>query len=97
MGGGQNISYLDAGDYLDYYIDVAQAGTYPVTYRTAALQESGEVQMKIISPSGSASTLHTVRFPPTGGWQTWTTTSATAELPAGGNTSGSSLPSRCST
>ncbi|MBK6946991.1 MAG: carbohydrate-binding protein [Haliscomenobacter sp.] len=83
VGGGQNISYLDVGDYLDYYIDVAQAGTYPVHYRTAALQESGEVQMKIISPSGTASTLHTVRFPPTGGWQTWTTTSATAELPAG--------------
>ena len=83
VGGGQNIGYLDAGDYLDYYINVAQSGIYNVAYRTAALSETGQVKMQLIDANGNATTLHTVSFPSTGGWQTWTTTSTTASLYAG--------------
>ena len=83
VGGGQNIGYLDAGDYLDYYIHVAQSGNYNVAYRTAALSETGQVKMQLIDSNGDATTLHTVSFPSTGGWQTWTTTNTTASLYAG--------------
>ncbi len=83
VGGGQNIGYLDNGDYLDYYVNAAQAGTYQVDYRTAAESEMGQVQMELIAPGGGATLLHTATFPSTGGWQTWTTTSASAHLPQG--------------
>jgi aryl-phospho-beta-D-glucosidase BglC (GH1 family) len=73
-GGGQNIGYLDNGDYADYYIDVADAGSYYVDYRTAAESQSGAVKLEIMHPDGSADFLHQVSFPSTGGWQNWTTT-----------------------
>jgi len=74
VGGGQNIGYLDNGDYADYYIDVSEAGSYYVDYRTAAESESGAVKLEIIRPDGSVEFLHQVSFPSTGGWQNWTTT-----------------------
>ena len=83
VGGGQNIGFLDVGDYLDYYIDVAQAGTYRVEYRTAALSETGGVELQRIDTDGNAIPLQTAYFPATGGWQSWTTSSQTAALPAG--------------
>jgi hypothetical protein len=82
-GGGQNIGYLDVGDYVDYYINVAESGFYKVYYRTAALSETGRIQLQLIDAEGNATALQTVNFPPTGGWQTWTTTSKFADLEAG--------------
>ena len=82
-GGGQNIGFLDAGDYLDYYISVPTTGIYNVEYRTAAEAENGAIQLQIVDPDGSLSTLHSISFPPTGGWQTWTTTGQTAYLTEG--------------
>ena len=32
-GGGENLGYADAGDYIDYYVDVAASGVYTITYR----------------------------------------------------------------
>jgi len=81
-GGGQNIGYLDIGDYLDYSIEVAESGTYQVDYRTAALSEMGQIQLLLVE-GDSTTLLHTVTFPVTGGWQTWTTTSAEAVLKKG--------------
>jgi aryl-phospho-beta-D-glucosidase BglC (GH1 family) len=82
-GGGQNIGYLDNGDYADYYISVAEAGSYYVDYRTAAQSESGAVKLEIMYPDGSAGFLHQVSFPSTGGWQNWTTTRNQLYLPQG--------------
>jgi len=84
-GGGQNISYLDIGDYADYYIDVTAAGSYYVDYRTAALSESGAVNLEIISPEGGAEFLHQVSFASTGDWQNWTTTRDQVYLDQGVN------------
>jgi endoglucanase len=74
VGGGQNISYLDNGDYADYYIDVTEPGSYYVDYRTAAQSESGAVKLESIAPDGTATFLHQLSFPSTGGWQNWATT-----------------------
>jgi len=83
VGGGQNIGYLDNGDYADYYINVPEAGSYYVDYRTAAQSESGSVKLELIAPDGIATFLHQVSFPSTGGWQNWTSTRGMVYLTAG--------------
>jgi hypothetical protein len=39
-GGGQNVGYLDAGDILEYQVQVTKAGFYTVDFRTASLDGS---------------------------------------------------------
>lgn len=73
-GGGENIGFLDNGDYLDYYINVPQAGNYQVDFRTAAQSETGAVKLQVIEASGEIITLFTQNFAPTGDWQNWSTT-----------------------
>ncbi len=82
-GGGQNIGFLDPNDYLDYFINVAQAGTYQVDFRTAALSDIGEIELQLIDANGNATSLKNLTFPVTGGWQTWTNTTTSITLPAG--------------
>jgi hypothetical protein len=82
-GGGQNVAHLDAGDYLDYYIDVPKTTSYIVDYRTAALSETGKIILQLINENDDAVNLHGVSFAPTGGWQNWITTSKTAILTEG--------------
>src|SRR5215510_13499198 len=77
--GGYDVGWASAGEWLNYTVSVASAGTYTVNLRVA-------------SPSGasmhvgfnSASSVWTVvPVPYTGGWQNWTTVSFTATLGAG--------------
>ena len=82
-GGGKNVGFLDATDYMDYYVNVAQTGTYKVEYRTAAPSEMGGIQLQSINNEGDAYILHSVTFPPTGDWQEWATTERSAYLQAG--------------
>ncbi len=77
-GGGQNVGFVDAGDWLDYSVDVKTAGTYQVQFRVASASTTGQIQLM----SGT-SVLATVNVPNTGGWQVWTTISTTASLNAG--------------
>ena len=81
--GGENIGFLDRGDFLDYDVNITEAGPYTVTYRTAALSESGAISLSLIDEQGSSQLVHHVTFPPTGDWQTWASTSEIATLPAG--------------
>ena len=83
VGGGQNVGFLDNGDYMDYLVNVGQSGTYEVSFRTAALSETGRVELQLIDDNGNASLLENFSFPSTGGWQNWTTTSKSVALPAG--------------
>ncbi|MBJ6362541.1 carbohydrate-binding protein [Paenibacillus sp. GCM10012307] len=81
VGGGLNVGWIDTGDWLDYYVDVAQAGTYTVEYRVASTSSSGGIQLR----SGQT-TLATTSVPNTGGWQSWQTVSATVQLSQGQQT-----------
>jgi len=72
-GGGENIGFLDQGDFLDYYIDVKERGLYTVEYRTAALSEQGAVELALLK-DGEKTILDKTSFPSTGDWQNWTTT-----------------------
>jgi hypothetical protein len=80
-GGGQNVGWIDANDWMDYKVNVQTAGTYTVSYRVASLNGGGSLQLK----SGST-VLATTAINSTGGWQNWTTVTATATLAAGTQT-----------
>ena len=82
-GGGQNLSFLDGGDYVDYEIDVEQTGTYAVQYRTAAESEIGAIQLLRRNEEDEFLPLHTASFFPTGDWQNWNTTTKNVALLGG--------------
>ncbi|HUK35217.1 MAG TPA: carbohydrate-binding protein, partial [Vicinamibacterales bacterium] len=78
--GGYDVGWIAAGEWLNYTVNVAAAGSYTV-------------QLRVASPSGA--TMHvgfngssqgqwkSVSVPATGGWQTWTTVSVPVMLGAG--------------
>lgn len=82
VGGGDYLGYLDAGDYMDYDVEVTSTGTYKVDYRVAS-EENGSVTLQLIDANGQATDIHTASFPATGSWDGWTTYSEEANLPAG--------------
>jgi hypothetical protein len=77
-GGGQNVGYIDAGDWLDFALDVAEEGNYTVEYRVAG-QGAGKIILQIPGNT-ETKTLATTGFPATGAWQTWTTVKTTVSL-----------------
>ncbi|SEN29880.1 glycosyl hydrolase [Lihuaxuella thermophila] len=77
-GGGQNVGWIDPGDWMDYKVNVQTTGGYKIEYRVASTGTSGQIQLK----SGS-NVLATTNVPNTGGWQNWTTVQATVQLNAG--------------
>ena len=77
-GGGQNVGYIDFGDWMDYSVNVSSAGSYAINLRVAS-PSGGQLQIK----DGSGSVLATVSIPNTGGYQSWQTVSANISLAAG--------------
>ncbi|SFJ70677.1 Carbohydrate binding domain-containing protein [Paenibacillus sp. UNC496MF] len=80
-GGGLNVGWIDAGDWMDYAVNVAAAGTYKVELRVASQADTGSIQLRI-----GDTTVSTIAVPNTGGWQEWQTVSAEARLGEGRNT-----------
>ena len=80
-GGGLNVGWIEAGDWMDYAVNVAAAGTYKVELSVASQVDTGSIQLK----AGDA-VLSTIAVPNTGGWQTWKTVSGEASLGAGQQT-----------
>jgi len=78
-GGGFNVGWIDGGEWLEYTVDVAQAGTYDLTARVASESTGGSFR---IDRDGEALTGN-VQVPITGGWQNWSTVSTTIDLEAG--------------
>ena len=83
MGDGQNVGYLDPGDFMEYDVRVDHSGTYDIAFRTASAQNGGAITMELVQSDGSSSFVCAPVFPPTGGWQSWQTTTETAELDSG--------------
>ncbi|MDB5012329.1 MAG: hypothetical protein JWQ25_531, partial [Daejeonella sp.] len=81
-GGGLNVGFIDANDWMDYNVNVASAGSYAVGFRVASGTQGGQMQIR----NSSGTVLATINVPGTGGWQTWTTVSTTVNLPAGSQT-----------
>lgn len=82
-GGGQNIGFLDVGDFADYQIEIDQAGTYSLDIRTAALSEQGAIALELIDDADATTPIGQFAFPATGDWQTWQTSTESVQLPEG--------------
>lgn len=79
-GGGQNVGWIDANDWMAYAnINFPTTGNYKVEYRVAS--PSGAT-LSLDLNAGSIQ-LGQVTIPATGGWQNWTTVSHTVSITAG--------------
>ena len=81
-GGGQNLGFLDPGDYMEYAVNVRFTGDYVIHFRTAS-ESFGAVDLELINAQGQSTGLGGVSFPATGGWQVWETTSREVYMEAG--------------
>jgi beta-glucosidase len=84
-GGGLNVGYIEEGDFMLYYADVAEEGLYHISYRVASQAKGGALKLQILQ-GDTYHDLNTISFEATGGWQEWITVRDTATLPAGRNT-----------
>jgi endoglucanase len=82
-GGGQNIGYTNAGDYLDYRVRVEESGEYLVELRVASAGAAGKIELQQLNGAGSVISAATINTPVTGGWQTWQTINTKMELTQG--------------
>lgn len=79
-GGGQNVSYVDAGDWLAYNnVNFPTSGNYLLEYRVAS-PSGGTLSSDL---NAGAVPLGSTAIPATGGWQNWTTVSRTVYVNAG--------------
>ncbi|MGB3543276.1 carbohydrate-binding protein, partial [Rubrivirga sp.] len=69
-GGGFNVGWIETGEWLEYTVDVAQAGLYDLDFRVASQSNGGALRVE------AGGDVAQVSFPATGGWQTWTTVTA---------------------
>jgi hypothetical protein len=81
-GGGYNVGWIAAGEWLSYGVDVAAAGTYTLAARVAANGQGGTFHVEV----DGANITGPLTIPNTAGWQNWTTVSAPVSLPAGRRT-----------
>ena len=77
-GGGQNVGFIDNGDWMDYKVNVANAGDYKVEFRVASKSATIKLNLK----KGNA-TLGSISTASTGGWQNWKTVNTTVTLTKG--------------
>ena len=68
-GGGLNVGWIDAGDWMEYEINVIEPGNYSVSYRMAS--QSGSDSVVNLLKDGDL--VDSVQVPNTGGWQNWQT------------------------
>jgi hypothetical protein len=81
VGGGQNVGWIDAGDWMAYNsINIPTSGNYTVEYRVASLNGGGTLSLDL---DGGSVVLGQLNIPNTGGWQNWTTVSHTVWINAG--------------
>jgi hypothetical protein len=69
VGGGYDVGWARAGEWLNYTVDVSTAGTYDLDIRVASPNVGGTFHIEVngVDKTGPIS------MPSTGGWQTWRT------------------------
>jgi endoglucanase len=80
-GGGYNVGWISAGEWLEYTVDVAAAGTYDLKLRVAR-QPTGTSTVSVLF--GGVDKTGNLTVPSTAGWQTWTELSRTGVSLAAG-------------
>ena len=82
--GADDIGWTTAGQWFNYTVNVATAGTYTVAFRVAS--PYGIADAVHIDNSSGTNLTGSVTIPNTGGYETWTTVDASVTLPAGQQT-----------
>ncbi len=67
VGGGYNVGWIEAGEWLAYPVNVEAAGFHTLVFRTASQDGSSFLLSK-----GGESLTGPMPVPETGGWQSWT-------------------------
>lgn len=80
-GGGQNVGWVDPGDFLQYTVNIPADGTYNITYRLASSGGSDGFETSV-----GGVVVDTQAVADTGGWQEWTSQTAAVDLVAGEQT-----------
>lgn len=72
-GGGYDVGWIVAGEWLNYTVNVTTAGTYTIEARVASSGTGGtfHIEANGVDKTGPIS------IPDTGGWQMWTTVTKT--------------------
>jgi hypothetical protein len=79
-GGGLNVGYIEAGDWMSYDITIPVSGTYRIIYRVATPNTGNTLRLE---KDAGATQIGSVTIPNTGGWQNWTNVAHDVTLPAG--------------
>jgi len=80
-GGAYDMGWTNPGQWFNYTVTVATAGTYTVSFRVAS--PYGITDALHITNSSNTNLTGSVAIPNTGGYETWTTVTASVTLPAG--------------
>ncbi len=64
---GYNLGWIEAGEWINYFVDVTQEGTYNIVFRVASNGGGGNIKVELddVDKTGN------VNISSTGGWQTW--------------------------
>ena len=81
---GNDLGWTAGGQWFRYTVKVSTAGTYTVSFLVAG--DTAVTDAFHLSNSAGTSLTGSVAVPSTGGWQDWTTVTATISLPAGEQT-----------
>lgn len=65
-GGGQNIGYIDDGDWIEFAVNVPLTGSYELTARTAGSSSGGKIHVLV-----DGAEIGSMDVTGTGGWQNW--------------------------
>lgn len=82
-GGGENLSYMDQGDYSKYLINVTKTAKYNVKARVASQFGGGEFNLVLSGEEEEDLTISGFQISNTGGWQNWETIEKEFDLAEG--------------
>ena len=80
IGNGYDVGWSNGGNWLDYTVDVAQAGTYSATFRISAENAGSQLHLQDASATNLTGV---ITLPGTGAWQKWTSVTVPVTLKAG--------------
>jgi hypothetical protein len=72
-GGGYNVGWMSAGEWLEYTIDVVSSGVYTLEARVASNGAGGTFHVEVDRQNLTGA----ISVPNTGGWQVWRTLTRT--------------------
>ena len=78
-GGGYNIGWTEAGEWINYTVHVTSAGTYGLSFRVASFGQGGSFHLEM----NGANVTGSLTIPTSGGYQNWQNVTATANLSPG--------------